>query len=154
MTFVKDIIVSGYNMKNNKNNSKFFYQGFLLWILILLGCFILGAFDDLVLFPLVGKIAISITGIFMCIVIFTVAWIFLPKLIRGTAKNYWLLGIIWFIMTFLFESIEAIVLEGSSWQGIVAAYNPFLAGNLWILVMFSMLIAPWIIAKIRKLIVN
>jgi len=141
-------------MKNNKNTSRFFYQGFLLWLLILIVCFILGAFDDLVLFPLVGNVAITITGLAMSTVVFIATWTLLPKITKTTTKNYCLLGVIWFILTFLFECMEAIVIESNSFLEIIEAYNPFLIGNLWIFVMLSVLTAPWIIAKIRKLIIE
>ena len=137
-----------------KNNIKFFSQGFLVWLLIAVFGFVLGAFDDLILVKLIDNIAITITGIAMCIVVFIVSWLLLPNIIKTTSKNYWILGIMWFVITFLFECTEGIIIESATWQELLDAYNPFLTGNMWIFVMISVLIAPHIIAKKRKIIIE
>ena len=129
---------------------KFAMQGLLLWLAMAFLSFLLGLFDDLVLAPRIGGIAVPLTGLAMSACIALLVYYSLPHMERVTAGEYWLLGLLLMCLTVIFECFDGFVLEKSSLEQVIAAYNP-LTGNLWIVVMATVLCSPRIVSVIRGL---
>ena len=64
-----------------------------------------------------------------------------PRLIKNsTRKGKWLTGIVWMLLTVIFEFATGLS-GGNSISELLAAYNP-LTGNLWLLVLAATLFSP------------
>ena len=64
-----------------------------------------------------------------------------PRLIKNsTRKERWLTGIVWILLTVIFEFATGLS-GGNSISELLAAYNP-LTGNLWLLVLAATLFSP------------
>ena len=64
-----------------------------------------------------------------------------PRLIKNsTRKERWLTGMVWAVLTVIFEFATGIT-GGNSIAELLAAYNP-LTGNLWLLVLAATLFSP------------
>jgi hypothetical protein len=110
-----------------------------------------GGLRDTVINPLIGeKYGLPLSGILLCLMIFIVCWFFIPRIGRGTAKTYRIIGLWWVLLTVLFETVFGL-LTGDAFTELVKAYD-ISTGNLWLLVVLFTGTAPWLTAKTRKLI--
>jgi len=91
-----------------------------------------------------------ISAVLLCAIVFVVGYFGMPKLGRGTSKSYWEIGLWWMLWTVLFETGFGL-LTGNSLAELIQAYNPA-TGNLWLLVVLFVGIAPYVAAKARKFI--
>jgi len=64
----------------------------------------------------------------------------------NTAKQALIIGIVWTILTLVFEFGFGII-RGSSWKQLFDAYN-FTEGQIWILIPIWVAVAPYIAFKI------
>ncbi len=127
---------------------KKYLQAVLIWSLIIPLAILNGGFRDYVLIGL-GRPALPISGIILCVCIFAVALALIPK-IRGCKKrDYIIFGLMWFVLTNLFDLIMFLK-QGKGFEELLQAYN-FVSGNLWILVVATALLAPIVTAKVKKL---
>ena len=77
------------------------------------------------------------------------AYIFIPRLGRGSGKTYIVMGIIWLVSTVLFEFLLGL-LNGESPENMLGSYN-LRTGNTWLIVVLFTGFVPWLAAKINKL---
>jgi hypothetical protein len=125
-------------------------KSMLIWLSITPLAILNGAFRQLVLEPWIGEnIARPISGIILCILIFIISFILVPKLGMGTKKIYSIIGILWVFSTIIFETIIGLIM-GSTFTEIVNAYD-ITTGNLWLIIVIYTGFIPIIIAKIRRL---
>ena len=124
-------------------------KSMLIWLSIIPLAIANGALREGLLTPLIGdKFAYPISGIILCILIFIVSFIFIPKLGKGTKKTYLTIGLLWFFSTVIFETVLGLF-EGIAFIEIINAYN-ITTGNLWLIVVIFTGIAPFLVAKIKK----
>ena len=76
----------------------------LIWIMIIPIAILNGGFRQYVLVKL-GALAMPISGIILAICIFIVAYFMIPKIKDCVKKDYIIFGIMWFILTNLFDYI-------------------------------------------------
>ncbi|MBQ8326847.1 MAG: hypothetical protein IJX86_07210 [Lachnospiraceae bacterium] len=126
---------------------KRYLQAIGVWVCIIPIAILNGGLRENVLVKL-GQIAQPLSGIILSICIFAVALCLIPKIQNCKTRDYWFFGIIWFVLTNLFD-LTMILKSGGSFSDLLKAYN-FLSGNTWILVVLTALIAPGIVAKIRN----
>ena len=126
-------------------------KSLLIWLTIIPCAILNGAFREMVANPLIGeRYGQPLSGVSLCIILFVVCWFGIPRIGRGTAKTYWIIGLLWVILTILFETCFGL-LTGDSLAELIKAYD-ITTGNLWLLVILFTGIAPWLTAKTRKLI--
>ncbi|QQO07744.1 hypothetical protein [Breznakiella homolactica] len=126
-------------------------KSLLLWLTIIPLAILNGALRQFVLDPLLGMTyAKPVSGLILCALIFFVSFLFIPRLGKGTGKTYGLMGFVWAFLTVIFETVLGLAL-GSSFSEIIGAYN-ITTGNLWLAVVLFTGIAPWLTAKIRRII--
>jgi hypothetical protein len=82
--------------------------------------------------------------------LFIVCWFCIPRIGRGAAKTYLIIGLWWMLLTVLFET-GFDLLTGYIFVEVIKTYD-ITTGNLWLLVVLFTGIAPWLTAKTRKLI--
>ena len=126
-------------------------KSLLIWLTIIPLAILNGALREIAINPLVGeKYGQPLSGVTLCLIIFIVCWLCIPRIGKGTAKTYWIIGICWLILTVLFETCFGL-LTGNTFAELIKAYD-ITTGNLWSLVVLFVGIAPWLTVKTRKLI--
>ena len=106
-----------------------------------------GGFREHVLVKL-GGLARPLSGIILSVCIFIVAYFLIPKIKNCVKRDYIFFGVMWFILTNLFD-LSAYIKEGEGFAGLLQSYNIF-TGNTWLLVVLTALFAPTIVMKIEK----
>lgn len=126
-------------------------KSILIWLLIIPLAILNGALRDRVVAPLVGiKYALPISGITLCLLIFLISLLLIPRLGKGDKKTYWNIGILWLILTVIFELIMGLS-TGNTFEEMIKAYD-VTTGNLWTVIVLFVGIAPWLTAKIKRII--
>lgn len=122
----------------------------LIWLSIIPLAILNGGLRENVLLPLLGaQWAQPLSGLILCLLICAVSVLFIPKIGKGEAKTYWKIGLLWVFLTFAFESTFGLA-RGNSLCEIMKAYN-ITSGNLWLVVLIFIGIAPYLAAKIRRI---
>lgn len=126
-------------------------RSLLVWVLIIPLAILNGGFRERVLMPWLGEqAALPVSGILLCILILIVTVLLLHKLVKGDSKTYWSIGIVWILFTIGIEFLIGFTMNNTI-KEMLAAYD-ITTGNLWLLVVIFSVFAPWLSAKIRKII--
>ena len=120
---------------------------FLIWVMIIPIAILNGGFREYVLVSL-GVLARPLSGIILSVCIFIVAYLLVPKIKNCVKRDYIIFGIMWFILTNLFD-LSSYIKAGEGFAGLLQSYNIF-TGNLWLLVVLSALFSPIIVMKIKE----
>ncbi|MEE1249856.1 MAG: hypothetical protein UHU19_11620 [Lachnospiraceae bacterium] len=120
---------------------------FLIWVMIIPIAILNGGFREYVLVNL-GVLARPLSGIILSVSIFIVAYLLVPKIKNCVKRDYIIFGIMWFILTNLFD-LSSYIKAGDGFAGLLQSYNIF-TGNLWLLVVLSALFSPIIVMKIKE----
>lgn len=120
---------------------------FLIWVMIIPIAILNGGFREYVLVKL-GGLALPLSGIILSICIFIVAYLLVPKIKNCMKRDYIFFGVMWFILTNLFD-LSAYIKEGEGFAELLQSYNIF-TGNTWLLVVLTALFAPTIVMKIKE----
>ena len=116
-----------------------YFKAFVAWLIILPIAILNGGFREYVLSEL-GIIAMPLSGIILSIFIFIIAYLLIPKIKNCNKLDYVIFGVMWFILTNLFDYIM-IIKSGKGISQLINQYD-FTNGNLWTLVVISTLTAP------------
>lgn len=121
---------------------------FLIWVMIIPFAILNGGFREYVLVDHLGMLALPLSGIILSVCIFAIAYLFVPKIKNCEKRDYILFGVMWFVLTNLFD-LSAYIKSGEGFAGLLQSYNVF-TGNTWILVVLSALISPMLVMKIKE----
>ena len=126
-------------------------KSMLIWISIIPLAILNGGLRQKILEPSFGEqIAEPISCLILCTLIFIVSLIFIPRLGKGNTRTYLTMGIIWILLTIVFETIFGLFM-GNTFKEIINTYN-ITTGNLWLIVVVFIGIAPFLVAKIKRII--
>ena len=108
-----------------------------------------GGLRELLLIPILGeKIAMIVSGLILCFVIYLIAYFLLPKL-RIKEKNELItIGISWVILTLVFEFSMG-VMNNLSFEEMMKAYD-ITTGNLWSAIVLYIGFVPLIVMRDYK----
>lgn len=134
--------------------NKFYLKSFLFWFVLLVTAILNAGIREATYKPLltlfIGNWAhqiSSLTGIFL---FFGVIYLFLKNTKEDyNKKSLAVIGVVWFIMTFIFEIFMNIFLRKLSFEQVLQTYY-FWQGETWIFVLLSVLVLPMVIGKILK----
>lgn len=126
---------------------KKYIQAIGIWVLIIPLAILNGGLRENVLCRL-GSIALPLSGISLSVCIFIVAFLLIPKLKNCKAIDYVFIGIMWFVLTNIFD-LAMILSEGGGLGDLLSSYD-FTTGNLWIVVVLTTLVSPRVVAKLKK----
>ena len=125
---------------------KKYVQASAIWLLIVPLAILNGGFRDRVLVGL-GGAALPLSGMILSVCIFAVAFCLIPRIKGCRQRDYVLFGVLWFLLTNLFD-LAMYRRAGGGLSDLLAAYR-FWTGNLWALVAVSTLLAPRAAGKFR-----
>ena len=117
---------------------------FLIWVMIIPIAILNGGFREYVLVKL-GMLALPLSGIILSVCIFTIAYLLVPKIKDCAKRDYILFGVMWFVLTNLFDLSSYIKLGA----GLLQSNNIF-TGNTWLLVVLSALLSPMLVMKMKE----
>lgn len=138
-------------MERTAHSNAMIRKSILVWLSIIPLGILNGGLREVFLIPRIGeRVAEPVSGIILCVLILTVSLIFIPRTGRGTQNTYWKIGVVWIVLTVVFETALGLAM-GHSPGEIWRAYDPT-TGNLWSAVVVFTGIAPWSAAKIRRII--
>lgn len=81
-----------------------YFKAFVAWLIILPIAILNGGFREYVLSEL-GIIAMPLSGIILSVCIFIIAYLLIPKIKNCNKLDYVIFGVMWFILTNLFDYI-------------------------------------------------
>ncbi len=120
-----------------------------VWLLFMVLAILNGMLRVKVLSPLLGRTpALMLSGILLAAVIFLATYLLVPKFKVSHSKQYWMIGALWVLFTLAFEFLFGHYVIGESWRSLLSAYN-VATGNLWLLVVFSILFSPYFASRLR-----
>ena len=125
-------------------------KSLIIWVCFIPAAILNGGLREYVLVPVIGqKWALPASGIILSGLIFLITWLMFPRLIKDSIRTErWLTGIVWALLTVIFEFVAGLS-NGNSIQELLAAYNP-MTGNLWLLVLVTTFFAPVMESSMRK----
>lgn len=126
---------------------KKYIMAILIWIMIIPIAILNGGFREYVLVKL-GIMARPLSGIILSVCIFAVAYFLVPKIKNCVNRDYIIFGVLWFILTNLFDLVSYIK-DGGGFVDLLQSYN-ILTGNTWLIVVLTALFAPVTVMKIRN----
>jgi hypothetical protein len=125
-------------------------KSLLIWLAIVPLGILNGVLREMVINPMIGeRYGLPLSGISLCLLIFVLCYFCIPKIGREKIKTYLIIGLWWVVLTVLFETCFGL-LTGNTFTTLIKAYD-ITTGNLWLLVVLFTGIAPWLTAKIRKI---
>jgi hypothetical protein len=123
----------------------------LLWLgLALLGV-INGILRNALYSDILGELsAHQVSTIVLMILIGLYTWLFSLIWKPENAVQAFLIGLIWFILTVLFEFVFGHYVIGHPWSSLLYDYN-IIQGRIWSLVLIWTLFVPLVVYKLRSL---
>ena len=94
--------------------------------------------------PIIGDLrAHQLSTIIFMVIILVVTYLVLRfSNIQLTDKDALIMGLIWVILTIVFEFVAGHYIFGNSWEKLIEDYN-ILKGRIWSLVLLTTLISPY-----------
>ena len=122
-------------------------KSFFIWLCFIPAAILNGGLREYVLVKTIGeKWALPVSGILLSTLIFLITWFLFPRIVGGcTSKESRIIGIVWVLLTILFEFATGLG-TGNTVQKLLVAYNP-LTGNLWLLILLTTFLSPVLVEK-------
>ena len=122
---------------------KLFLYAIGVWFILLIVAILNGAFREEFIRPRLGEYPGHVfSTIILVAIIWIVVYLFIRTAGRGASTiDFLLIGVLWLVLTVIFEFCFGHYIEGQSWDILLANYN-VLNGRIWVLVLLSELIAP------------
>jgi hypothetical protein len=118
-----------------------------IWLLILILAVLNGGLRETVLVPALGKpAALVLSGVLLGACIVIVALVLVPRFGRLRTAQALQLGLLWLVLTLVFEFGFGHWVQGHRWSELLEAYN-FKDGNLWPLVLVVLFFAPLLASR-------
>jgi len=122
--------------------------GIIAWVVMLFGAILNGGLREKILQPRVGALALPISALSGAMIFTGIAYVMFQWVgILYTRQEMFILGLIWFVLTILFEIIFGRYVLKVGWKKILEAYD-VRTGNLWIILLLYLFFLPFIVSKI------
>lgn len=120
----------------------------LVWLAILVLAVLNGGLREAVLLKHLDLTSAQLlSAVLLCAAILLMAWWLVHWLGVYDARSLWLVGVIWLVLTLVFEFSYGLA-RGLDWSEMLAAYT-FKDDNLWPLCLLITLMAPWLVGWYR-----
>ena len=126
-------------------NTKFLAVLIGTWLLFMVIAIINAAFRTAIYKPAIGDLYAHqlSTVIFIVLILLVTYLVFRFSKISLTDSEAFIIGILWLIFTICFEFLAGHFVFSNTWEKLLGDYN-LLAGRIWILVLVTLLFAPYI----------
>ena len=122
-----------------------------VWLLIVLVAVINGGIRQALISPRTGDtLGHAISTIMLCAAILLLCWVTIGWMRPATRREVWWIGALWVTLTFAFEFLAGHYVFGTPWRRLLADDNIF-RGRIWVLVLVTTAIAPWLAVRCRRL---
>ncbi len=124
-------------------------KGLGIWFVMIVAAVINGVFREKVLVPLTGvRVALPVSGILLALLVFLIALGSISFVGKRESYTYYIIGVLWVVLTISFEFLFGHFVAGKSWSAITRVFN-LTEGNLFIVVLFILAISPRVSAKLK-----
>ena len=122
-----------------------------VWLAIMCVAIGNGAFREAVLNPRVGAAAGHVVStVMLCAGIAVVSWGANPWIHPTTGKEAARVGALWLLLVLVFEFGFGHFIVRKPWAELFADYD-LLRGRVWVLVLVTIAVAPYLVARVRRL---
>jgi hypothetical protein len=126
-----------------------FVRATVAWLALLMLAMLNGAFREALLTPELGERPADILStLLLSALIAGATWLLLPWMRPLAAREAWLIGALWLVLTVAFEFLGGHYLFREPWERLLAAYD-VADGQLWVLVLLTTLLAPVVVRALR-----
>jgi cadmium resistance protein CadD (predicted permease) len=120
-----------------------------LWLVLLGLAIACGAFREKVWVPRLRELTAHQLGtLAVCAIFLVVIYLFVART-SPTSQQAHRLGMMWLLLTVLFEFVFGRYVLRQPWARLLADYN-LLKGRIWILVLATVALGPWLIQIIMR----
>jgi hypothetical protein len=125
-------------------------KSLFIWLAFLPLGILNGGLRMYVLDPKLGAAGRPISGVLLALMLFALAYLFVPRLGALSRADYIKMGILWALLTVAAETVIGLI-EGESLAAIARNYS-FAGGNLWTAIVVLIGFLPSIVARIKGLV--
>lgn len=137
------------NVIHGKYRFMYIFRALAAWLLIIFAESVHGTLRQLFLAPLVGDFTARRIAFFVgMFLIFGIAYFFIRWISAENAKQLFAVGLMWMVLTTLFEFGLGRFVLNYSWERMLEDYN-ISRGGMMGFGLLLMIFAPWLAAKIR-----
>jgi hypothetical protein len=123
----------------------------VVWFLILLFAVLNGGVREGWLIPRFGELkGRALSTILLCILVLASSWFTIGWIRPSSTGEALKVGVLWLVLTLGFEFLVGHYVFGNSWAALLEDYNVS-RGRLWILVPLLVLVAPLMMARMKRL---
>ena len=123
------------------------WKAIAFWFLLLVVAVASGALREGLLTPRLGALRAHQAGtVFVCIIFFALMVPFV-RWLQPSGPQALCIGAAWVVATIVFEMLMVRVWMGKPWSTVFADYN-LLQGRLWLLVLITTLLGPYVASRI------
>lgn len=123
-----------------------------VWMMMVIAAVINGLFRENILSPGIGASkALPLSGIFLSLFVFVITAVSIGIFGKLKIKEYFLIGGLWVMLTLMFEVGLGLIIRGRTFGEVMQVFN-ICRGNLFLLVLVTSFLSPWITARLRKII--
>ncbi|MEO5584987.1 MAG: hypothetical protein ABIQ75_05995 [Flavobacteriales bacterium] len=128
-----------------------FPRALLVWLVLMVLAILNGTVREYGITPLTGgRTGHWISTFMLCAFILLATWAGLNWMGPQNTHDAWRIGIFWTTLTIAFEFGAGHFLFKHPWSKLFAEYN-LLNGRIWVLVLLTTLLAPWVVGVWRGL---
>jgi hypothetical protein len=126
-------------------------RALLFWLAFLVTAIANGALREALLTPRLGFLgAHAVSSLTLSAAILILTWLAIPWIAPASSGQALAIGAGWLGLTLLFEFGFGHYVSGTPWRELLADYN-LLRGRIWVLVLLTLVLAPWLMARARGL---
>ncbi len=126
-------------------------RGVVAWCVLMLTAVVNGTLRVILLNPRLGEpVAHIVSSLMLSLFILLLAWVLVPWAGPQSAPAALALGGLWLLLTLAFEFGFGHFVAHKPWRELLADYN-IAAGRIWVLVLLTTLLAPLIVARVRRI---
>lgn len=130
-----------------------YWKALLFWFLLMLLAIANGTLRVKLIIPVTGLTAgLAISTVMLCALILLATWLGIRWLGPADSAQAWSIGLLWLALTLGFEFGAGHYLFKKPWSELLVDYD-ISKGRIWLLVPIVTVLAPWLMAKARGLLV-
>ena len=130
-------------------SARFYLFGIVVWVILAILAISFAIFREVIFIPfsgLDGTVARAVLLPVAIVYILIVAYLFLRMQIDYTQRDTIFVGLMWLVLTIVFEFSFGTLVMGNTLENLLYDYNIF-AGRTWVLFLLTTAISPFVVHK-------